>query len=172
MLVRLQSAGLLLFEKIPQHGRNLIACQVPVCDIVNLDRRREHTASQTRHFLNGKHFLLVRILLLADAKISFKCVIDLPATLDVACCPDTNSNCMTTGRAMSKLAIESRDTGNRCRSNFRQLAGPLKSFFRQIAKVALYSLQNLKHLLPPGADFINGLLYKCQIQLVHHWLIG
>ena len=49
---------------------------MPVGDVVNLNRRRQHTTAQAGHFFDGKQMILIRILLFRDAKFLLEGIIN------------------------------------------------------------------------------------------------
>jgi len=140
---------------------------MPVGNIVNLYYRGEHTASQTSHFLDGKHLFGVGIVSLRDMEISMKGVIDSLAALDVAGRPDADANHVTTRGSMAELVIEGGYAGDYGRCYLGQFADVFECIRRQIPELRLNGLEYFEDFVLRIAETLDGLINKFQINFAH-----
>jgi hypothetical protein len=72
---------------------------------------------------------------------------------------------------MPEVIVEAGYSFDRSRGNLCDFADPLKGLPGQVAVIALDGVQYPQHVLMPGADFFDGSIYECQIQLFHQLLL-
>jgi len=68
-----------------------------------------------------------------------------------------------------ELVIKRRDAGDRRGRDFGQLADTFERLFGQIAEFALNGLEYFENLLAGRSDFLDGPIYKCQIEFTHKY---
>jgi len=66
-----------------QNVCNPIWLYMPVSDIIDLNDRRQGTATETGYFLNRENAILIRILIFSDAQLTAKRIINQFSALNV-----------------------------------------------------------------------------------------
>ena len=132
-------------EKIAQRVGDHVRRQPPVGRLVDLNDRSERATSQTRHFLDRKQTVGVRIFSVGDSQFPFQGVLNEPGALHMARRSVADADHMLAHGPMAKLRVERGDAGDACGRDVGQIANAAQ---RRLRPILLTTLTTIGGLLP------------------------
>jgi len=130
---------------------------------VDHENRRQATATQASHFIEGEPALGIGVGPVGDRQIAAQFVCDLPCAGDVTGGAMADAHHVLTNGRAPEPGIKrrcARDLGGR---DFREFAYAEESFIGQIAVVGLDGLEEQDRRLSPAAEPRNRLVHKGEV---------